>query len=151
MRILDSTLTCSNLAAEKQSHQLLLSGIKDLNNNCVVVLLTLRNILLTTTIIRINSNRTVFNSTLQHFSHWVQLSLNLASASFLWIATLNQIHVKNMSKLTNKNTNETSKNLTPLNLQLTLNTCNTSIHCSIMSVLQLHRLRSQSTLKNSKF
>ena len=131
MRILDSTLSCSNLAVEKQSHQLLLRGIKDLNNNCVVMLLTLRNILLTTTNIPINSNRTVFNSTWQHLSQWIQLSLDLPSPSFLWTATLNQIHVKNMSKLTNKNTNETSKNLTLMNLQLTLNTSNTSKHCSI--------------------
>ena len=36
MRILDSTLTCLSRAVEKQSHQLLLSGIKDLNNNCVI-------------------------------------------------------------------------------------------------------------------
>ena len=65
MRILDSTLAFSNLAVETQSHQLLLSGIKHLNNKCVAVLLTLRNILLTATIIPVNSNRTVFNSTLQ--------------------------------------------------------------------------------------
>ena len=71
MRILDSTLSCSNLAVEKQSHQLLLRGIKDLNNNCAVMLLTLRNILLTTTNIPINSNRTVFNSTWQHLSQWI--------------------------------------------------------------------------------
>ena len=67
MRILDSTLTCSNLAVETQSHQLLLSGIKHLNYKCVAVLLTLRNILLTAVTIPVNSNRTVFNSTLQHF------------------------------------------------------------------------------------
>ena len=36
-----------------------------------------------------------------------------------------------MSKLTNKNTSETSKNVTSLPLQLTLNTFNTSVHCSI--------------------
>ena len=131
MRILDSTLTFSNLAVATQSHQLLLSGIKDPNNNFVVALLTLINILLTTTIITINSNRTAFNSTLQNFSQWIQLSLYLACASFLCTATLNKAHVTNMSKLTNKNTNKISKNLTPSNLQLTLNTCNTSLHCSI--------------------
>ena len=37
----------------------------------------------------------------------------------------------NISKLTNKNTRGTSKNVTPLPLQLTLNTFNTSRHCSI--------------------
>ena len=108
MRILDSTLTCPNLAVEKQSHQLLLSGIKDLNNMYVFMLLTLRNILLTTTMIPINSNRTVFNLTLQHLSQWIYLSLDLASPTFLWTATLNQIHVINMSKSTNKNIHETS-------------------------------------------
>ena len=35
-----------------------------------------------------------------------------------------------MSKLTNENTSKTSKNLTPLPLQLILNIFNTSIHCS---------------------
>ena len=71
MRILDSTLTCANLAVKAQLHQLLLSAIKQLSNKCVIVLLTLRNILLTTTIITINSNTTVFNLTLQHFSQWI--------------------------------------------------------------------------------
>ena len=108
MRILDSTLTCPNLAVETQSHQLLLSGIKDLNNMYVFMLLTLRNILLTTTMIPKNSNRTVFNLTLQHLSQWIYLSLDLASPTFLWTATLNQIHVINMSKSTNKNIHETS-------------------------------------------
>ena len=64
MRILDSTLTCSNLAVKIQSNQPPTNAIKHLNNNCVVVLLRLKNILLTTTIIPVNSNRTVFNSTL---------------------------------------------------------------------------------------
>ena len=36
-----------------------------------------------------------------------------------------------MSKLSIKNTSETSKNLTSLPLQLTLNTFNTLMHCSI--------------------
>ena len=36
-----------------------------------------------------------------------------------------------MSKLTNENTSETSKNVTPLPLRVILNTFNTSIHCSI--------------------
>ena len=71
MRILDSPLTCLNLAVKTQSHQPLLSAIKHLGNNCVGVLLTLINILLATTIIPINSNRTVFNSTLLHFSQWI--------------------------------------------------------------------------------
>ena len=71
MKILDSALTYSNLAVKAQSYQPLLSGIKDLNNNCDIVLSTLRNILLTTTIIPINFNRTVFTSTLQHFSQWI--------------------------------------------------------------------------------
>ena len=42
-------------------------------------------------------------------------------------ATLNQIHATNMSKLTGKNTNETSKNKTLLPLQLTLNTYHLNI------------------------
>ena len=71
MKIRDSALTYSNPAVKAQSYQPLLSGIKYLNSNCVLVLLTLRNILLTTTIIPINFNRTVFNSTLQHFSQWI--------------------------------------------------------------------------------
>ena len=33
----DSTLTCSNIAVKIQSHQPLLSTLKHLNNNCVVV------------------------------------------------------------------------------------------------------------------
>ena len=37
----------------------------------------------------------------------------------------------NMFKLTNKNTSETSKNVAPLPLQLTLNTFKTSMHWSI--------------------
>ena len=36
-----------------------------------------------------------------------------------------------MSKLTNKNSSKTWKNVAPLPLQLTLNTLNTLIHCSI--------------------
>ena len=37
MRILDSTLTYSNLASKTQSHQPLFSVLKDLNNRCAVV------------------------------------------------------------------------------------------------------------------
>ena len=122
MRILASTLTCSSLEVKTQSHQPLLSAIKHLSNNCVGVLLTLKNILLATTIIPIISNRTVFNSTLQHFSQWIQLFLDMKLPKFFQTATLNQIHVTNMSKLNKTNTYETSKKLTPLNLQLTLNT-----------------------------
>ena len=64
MRILDSTLICSNLEVKTQSNQPPVNAIKHLNNNCVVVLLRLKNILLTTTNIPVNSSRTVFNSTL---------------------------------------------------------------------------------------
>ena len=110
-------------------------------------MLTLRNILLTTIIIPINSNRTVFNSTLHYFSQWIKLSLDLTSPSFLCTATLNKIHVTNMSKLTNKNTNETAKNLTPSSLQLTLNTCNTSIHCSIKSYVATTQIKVSEYLK----
>ena len=37
IRILDSTLTFSNLKANTQPHQPLLSALKHLNNNCDVV------------------------------------------------------------------------------------------------------------------
>ena len=118
MRILDSTLTCSNLAVETQSHQLLLSGIKHLNYKCVAVLLTLRNILLTAVTIPVNSNRTVFNSTLQHFiqfsSFW-----KWSYPIFLWKVTLSQIHATNMSKLTIKNTNKDLKK--PNTFEFTIN------------------------------
>ena len=52
-------------------------------------------------------------------------------SKLLRTATLNQIHATNMSKLTNKHIGETSKNATPLSLQLTLNTFNTLEYCSI--------------------
>ena len=54
MKILDSTLTCSNLAVKTQTNQPPVNAIKHLNNNCVVVLLRLKNILLMTTIIPVN-------------------------------------------------------------------------------------------------
>ena len=37
MIILDSTLTCSNLAVKTQSNQPLLSTLEHINGNCVVV------------------------------------------------------------------------------------------------------------------
>ena len=83
--------------------------------------------LLTASIIPINSNSTFQFNIANGFSSVCKWGY----PSFLRTATLNQIHVINMSKLTNKNTNDTSKTKTSLPLQLTLNTFNTSIHCSI--------------------
>ena len=65
MRILDSTLTCSNLAAKTQSHQPPLSTLEHLNSSCVVVGIEKHFM---ATISALNSNRKLFNSTLQHFS-----------------------------------------------------------------------------------
>ena len=137
MTILDSTLTCSNLAVETQSHQLLLSGIKHLNNKCVAVLLTLRNILRQLSfqsILKEQFSIQHCNISANGFSSFWKWSYPIS----LWTVTLSHIHATNMPKLTNKNTKKTSKNLTPLNLQLILNTHTrywcvtyTSIHCSI--------------------
>ena len=74
MRILDSTLICSILT---QSHQPLLSTLKHLLTVTVSLLLTLRNMLLRATVSPINSNRAVFNSTLQDFSQWIYFRMEI--------------------------------------------------------------------------
>ena len=60
------------------------------------------------------------------------LALSGNGNSKLSLATLKQINVTSMFKL-NKNTNETSKNIALWHLQLTLNTFNILIQCSIQT------------------
>ena len=97
----------------------------------LLLLLTLRNMLLVATITPVNFNGAVFNSTLQHFSQRIQLRLEMRLSKLSSDSDTKPNPCHKMSKLTNNNTSETSKNVTPLLLQLTLNTFNTSMHSSI--------------------
>ena len=66
MRIIDSTLTSSKDTITSAA----VECIKHHNNNCVVVV-DIEKYVIHATIIPVNSNRAVLNSTLQHFSQWI--------------------------------------------------------------------------------